>query len=102
MTDASGMVEPLAVALSLLGLWAWSRGKGFWSGVALALAAVGRAGEWIFSSGLVVAAWVGRRAWARGFPPMAGFFAGMLIFIEGLLGRNGKPRYLFFWDFFWV
>src|SRR5260370_30595208 len=50
LTHALGMVEPLAVALSPLGLSAWSRGKGFWSGVALALAAVARAAEGVLCS----------------------------------------------------
>jgi hypothetical protein len=102
MTDASGMVEPLAVALSLLGLWAWSRGKGFWSGVALALAAVARAEEWIFSSGLLIAAWLGRRSWQRYFPLIAGFAAVMLIYMKVLLDRTGNPIYPFYWNFFGV
>ncbi len=102
MTDASGMVEPLAVALSLLGLWAWSQGKGFWSGLALALAAVARAEEWIFSSGLLVAAWLGRRSWQRYFPVIAGFAAVMLIYMKVLLDRTGNPIYPFYWNFFGV
>jgi hypothetical protein len=102
MTDASGMVEPLAVALSLLGLWAWSRGNGFWSGVALALAAVARAEEWIFSSGLSVAAWLGRRSWQRYFPLVAGFAAVMLVYMKVLLDRTGNPIYPFYWNFFGV
>src|SRR5260370_6225823 len=102
MTDAWGMVEPLAVALSLLGLWAWSQGKGFWSGLALALAAVARAEEWIFSSGLLVAAWLGRRAWQRYFPVIAGFSAVMLIYMKVLLDRTGNPLYPLYLDFFCV
>ena len=102
MTDASGMVEPLAVALSLLGLWGWSRGKGFWSGIALALAAVSRAEEWIFSSGLLIAAWLGRRSWQRYFPLVAGFGLVMLIYMKVLLDRTGNPIYPFYWNFFGV
>jgi len=102
MTDASGMVEPVAVALSLLGLWAWSRGEGFWSGVGLALAAVARAEEWIFSSGLLIAAWLGRRSWQRYFPLVAGFAAVMLIYAKVLLDRTGNPIYPFYWNFFGV
>ena len=32
MNDASGMLEPIGVALCLLGVWAWPRRSGFWAG----------------------------------------------------------------------
>src|SRR4029077_6047010 len=102
MTDASGMVEPLAVALSLFGLWAWSSGKGFWSGLAFGLAAVARAEEWIFSTGLLVAAWLGRRAGQRYFPLVAGFAGVMLVYMKVLWDKTGNPIYPFYWNFFGV
>ena len=102
MTDASGMVEPLAVALSLIGIWAWSRGKGFWSGVALALAAVSRAEEWLFSTGLVIAAWLRTRAWRQYFPLLAGFAGVMLVYLKVLQDQTGNPIYAFYWNFLGV
>lgn len=102
MTDSSGMVEPLAVALSLLGLWAWSRGNGFWSGLALGLAAVARAEEWLFSTGMVVAAWLGRRSSQRRIPLVTGFVLVMLVYMKLLQDKTGNPVYPFYWNFFGV
>jgi hypothetical protein len=96
------MVEPLAVALSLLGLWAWSRGKGFWSGFAFGLAAVARAEEWLFSSGMVVAAWLGRRSSQRRIPLVLGFVAVMLVYMKVVQDKTGNPFYPFYWNFFGV
>lgn len=58
MNDASGMLEPLGVALCLFGLWAWPRRAGFWAGLAFGLATMARAEAWIFSLGMIVAAFL--------------------------------------------
>ncbi|HEY3085413.1 MAG TPA: glycosyltransferase family 39 protein, partial [Candidatus Dormibacteraeota bacterium] len=64
MNDASGMLEPLGVALCLVGLVAWPR-HGFWSGLAFGLATMARAEAWIFSLGMVVAAFFKREGWSQ-------------------------------------
>src|SRR6266849_2380105 len=46
--DSTGVLEPIAVELVLLGIWMWSK-RGLWTGVASALDATARAEAWIFS-----------------------------------------------------
>lgn len=99
MNDASGMVEPIAVAMTLLGIWAWERRQGFWSGVGLALAAAARAEEWVFSLGLVVAAFLRRTRSQQRIPLAAGFAIVMLVYVKVLLDRTGDPIYPVWWNF---
>lgn len=99
MNDASGMVEPIAIALTLLGIWAWERRQGFWSGVGFALAAAGRAEEWIFSLGLVVAALLRRTRSQQRIPLVAGFAIVMVVYVKVLLDRTGDPIYPVWWNF---
>src|SRR5207237_10310400 len=47
MNAASGMLEPIGIALCLLGIWAWVEGKGCWSGWAFGRGAWARAGPWL-------------------------------------------------------
>jgi hypothetical protein len=93
MNDASGMLEPMGVALCLLGIWAWTRGSGGWSGVAFGLAAMARAEAWLFSLGLVLAA--GRKhvgLWL-------GFGATIAIYAVVLAAKTGNPIYPLWWNF---
>jgi hypothetical protein len=100
MNDASGMLEPMGVALVLLGIWAWSSGRGFWSGLAFGLATMVRAEAWLFSLGLVIAAQLGRIN-ARARPGLWLGFGGVLIAYVWLLwAKTGNPIYPLWWNFF--
>ena len=108
MNDASGMLEPLGVALCLLGLIAWPR-RGFWSGLAFGLASMARAEAWVFGIGMVVAAFFKRQgAWrAQGalsietqrIPLVAGFLGVMVVYVKILADKTGNPIYPLWWNF---
>jgi hypothetical protein len=98
MNDASGMVEPLGVALCLLGLWAGERQGGLWAGLSWGLAATARAEAWIFGLGMVVAS-LFRRTVGQSLPLLAGFAAVMLVYMKVLLDQTGNPIYSVWWNF---
>ncbi len=100
MNDASGMLEPLGVALCLYGIWAWSRQRGFWSGLAFGLATMARAEAWLFSLGMVIAAFLRRQDWRQRGPLVAGFAAVMLLYMKVLLDQTGNAVYPLWWNFF--
>jgi len=99
MNDASGMLEPLGVALCLAGLVAWPR-HGLWSGLALGLATMARAEAWIFGLGMVVAAFFKKDGWQQRIPLVAGFAAVMLLYVKVLADKTGNPIYPLWWNFF--
>ena len=100
MNDASGMLEPIGIALCLLGIWAWVDGKGWWSGLAFGLATMARAEAWLFSLGLVVAANL-RRVNLRQRPGLWLGFAGTLgLYMLILQAKTGNPIYPLWWNFF--
>ena len=98
MNDASGMIEPLGVALCLAGLVAWPR-RGFWSGLAFGLATMARAEAWLFGLGMVVAAFFKRDGWTQRIPLVAGFAGVMLLYMKILADRTGNPIYPLWWNF---
>jgi hypothetical protein len=100
MNDASGMLEPLGVALCLIGLWAWPRRGGFWAGLAFGLATMARAEAWIFSLGMVVAAFLRPQGWQQRVPLLAGFVAVMLAYMKILQDQTGNAIYPLWWNFF--
>ena len=99
MNDASGMLEPLGVMLVLIGIWAWNRRAGFWSGLAFGLATMARAEAWIFSLGMVIAALMRRTARAQALPLLGGFVLVMLLYMKTLLDHTGNPIYPVWWNF---
>jgi hypothetical protein len=99
MNDASGMLEPLGVALCLLGIWAWQKPSGFWSGLAFGLATMARAEAWIFSLGMIVAACL-RKVSAQHLPLVATFAVVMLLYMKVLLDHTGNALYPLWWNFF--
>jgi hypothetical protein len=98
MNDASGMLEPLGVALCLLGVWAWPYRGGFWAGLAFGLATMARAEAWIFSLGLIFAALIGKQA-RQGVSLVVGFALVMLVYMKVLLDQTGNPIYPLWWNF---
>jgi dolichyl-phosphate-mannose-protein mannosyltransferase len=100
MNDASGMIEPLGVALCLLGVLGWTRRRGFWSGLAFGLATMARAEAWIFGLGMVAAAFFRRQGWQQRFPLLAGFGGVMLLYMKVLQDRTGNPIYPLWWNIF--
>jgi hypothetical protein len=100
MNDASGMLEPLGIALCLVGIWAWPRRGGFWAGIAFGLATMARAEAWIFSLGMVIAAFMRRYGWRQRAPLIAGFVGVMLIYMKILQDHTGNAIYPLWWNFF--
>lgn len=100
MNDASGMLEPLGVALCLAGLWVWPRRGGFWAGLAFGLATMARAEAWIFSLGMVVAAHLRREGWRQRLPLLAGFALVMIVYMKVLQDKTGNAFYPLWWNFF--
>ena len=99
MNDASGMLEPLGVALCLLGIWGWQQRRGFWSGLAFGLATMARAEAWIFGAGMVIAAFFRRQGWQQRLPLVAGFGLVMIAYMKVLADKTGNPIYPLWWNF---
>jgi hypothetical protein len=99
MNDASGMLEPLGVSLVLLGVWAWPRRGGFWAGLAFGLATMARAEAWVFSLGLVIAAFFRREGRRQRLPLLAGFVVVMLLYMKVLQDKTGNAIYPLWWNF---
>jgi len=99
MNDASGMLEPLGVALCLAGLIAWPR-HGFWSGLAFGLATMARAEAWIFSLGMVAAAFFKKEGRQQRIPLVAGFAVVVALYMKVLYDKTGNPIYPLWWNFF--
>src|SRR6266852_4782679 len=99
MNDASGMLEPLGVALCLFGLAAWPR-RGFVSGLAFGLATMARAEAWLFGLGMVVAALFKREGRQQRVLLVAGFAAVMLLYMKVLYDKTGDAIYPLWWNFF--
>jgi Dolichyl-phosphate-mannose-protein mannosyltransferase len=100
MNDASGMLEPLGVALCLIGLWAWPRRGGFWAGLAFGLATMARAEAWIFSLGMVIAAHLSRLGSRQRASLITGFAGVMLVYMAVLQNKTGNAIYPLWWNFF--
>jgi hypothetical protein len=96
--DALGMVEPLAIALLLLGLYSWPA-RGFISGVVWAVAAMARAEAWIYSLGLVIGSGVRRTTFERRLPLFIGWTLVMAAYMKLLLDQTGNPIYPLYWEF---
>jgi hypothetical protein len=99
MNDASGMLEPLGVALCLLGLVAWPR-RGFWSGLAFGLATMARAEAWLFGLGMVIATFFKRDLLSQRVPLVVGFTGVMLLYVKILFDKTGNAIYPLWWNFF--
>jgi len=99
VNDASGMVEPLGVALCLLGIWAWARRSGVWAGLWWGLATMARAEAWLFGAGLVIAGLL-RRPSRQRVPMVVAFAAVVLVYMKVLLDQTGNPIYPLWWNFF--
>jgi len=99
MNDASGMLEPIGVALCLLGIWAWPRRGGFWAGLAFGLATMARAEAWIFSAGMVVAAFFRSSGRQQRIPLVVGFGIVMLTYMKVLSDKTGNAIYPLWWNF---
>jgi hypothetical protein len=100
--DVAGMAEPIAVSLVLLGIWLTPR-RGFWAGIAWALAAMARVEAWFFAAGLVFA-WLlgGRRSASSRVPLLVGWVLGMGVYAKFLLDQTGNPIYPLYWNFQFV
>ena len=96
--DASGMLEPIAVSLSLLGIWLLPR-RSFSAGIAWAFATGARPEAWLSSSGLLVASFLrpGTRRWFLLPVGFAGVMAGQMAFLNA---RTGNPIYPLYWNYF--
>ncbi|HEV2953771.1 MAG TPA: hypothetical protein VG015_06755 [Candidatus Dormibacteraeota bacterium] len=98
--DSTGFLEPLGVAMVLFGIWCWPK-KGLWTGIAFALAAMARAEAWLFSFGMIVAAFLKPKDPTTGVPKLAvqrvplamAWVIGILIYMKILLDRTGNPIY---------
>jgi hypothetical protein len=99
MNDASGMLEPIGVALCLVGIWAWQKPSGFWSGLAFGLATMARAEAWLFSLGMVVAASL-RKSSRQRVALVATFAVVMIVYMKVLLDHTGNAVYPLWWNFF--
>lgn len=95
--DSTGFLEPMGIALVLLGIWLWPKG-GLWTGVAWALAAMARAEAWIFSLGMLVATYFRRAHERERLLATIAWIALILAYMKLLLDRTGNPIYPVYWN----
>jgi hypothetical protein len=96
--DATGFLEPMGIALVLLGLWLWPK-RGIWTGLAWALASMARAEAWIFSLGMIVATYLKRDGSRQRLLATIAWVAGILFYMKVLLDHTGNPIYPIYWNF---
>jgi hypothetical protein len=95
--DVAGMVEPIAVALVLFGIWLTPR-RGFWAGLLWALAAMARVEAWLYGAGLVVAWLLGKRRGEPRWSLVAGWGLPMILYAKFLYDQTGNPIYPLAWS----
>jgi len=95
--DSTGFLEPMGIALVLLGIWLWPKG-GLWTGVAWALAAMARAEAWVFSLGMLVATYFRRAHERERLLATVAWIALILAYMKLLLDRTGNPIYPVYWN----
>jgi hypothetical protein len=95
--DSTGFLEPMGIALVLLGIWLWPR-RGLWTGVAWALAAMARAEAWIFSLGMLVATYFRRAHERQRLLATVAWVGLILVYMKVLLDRTGNPIYPVYWN----
>jgi hypothetical protein len=95
--DATGFLEPMGVALVLVGIWLWPK-RGLWTGVAWALAAMARAEAWIFSLGMLVATYLRRAHERQRLLATVAWVVLILAYMKVLLDRTGNAIYPIYWN----
>jgi len=96
--DATGMVEPIGVALCLLGIWLLPR-HAVLAGIAWGLATAARAEAWVFTAGMVVATVLDPATRRRALTVVIGWGAVMIAYMKVLLDQTGNPIYPLYWNF---
>ena len=95
--DSTGFLEPMGIALVLLGIWLWPK-RGIWTGVAWALAAMARAEAWIFSLGMLVATYFRRAHERERLLATVAWIVLIVAYMKLLLDRTGNPIYPVYWN----
>lgn len=95
--DATGFLEPMGIALVLLGIWLWPR-RGVWTGVAWGLAAMARAEAWIFSLGMLVATYLRKAHSQQRLLATIAWIALIAAYMKLLLDKTGNPIYPVYWN----
>jgi len=96
--DASGMLEPMGVSLSLLGIWLLPK-RSLGAGIAWGLATAARPEAWLSSSGLILASLLRRGTLHRWFLLLLGFGSVMAAQMAFLNARTGNPVYPLYWNY---
>jgi hypothetical protein len=95
--DSTGFLEPMGIALVLLGIWLWPK-RGLWTGVAWALASMARAEAWLFSLGMLVATFFRRAHQRQRLLATVAWIVLILAYMKLLLDRTGNPIYPVYWN----
>jgi len=96
--DASGMLEPMGVSLSLLGIWLMPK-RALGAGIAWGLATAARPEAWLSSLGLFLASFLTPGALRRWIPLLLGFGSVMAAQMAFLAARTGNPIYPLYWNY---
>jgi hypothetical protein len=95
--DSTGFLEPMGIALVLLGIWLWPK-RGLWTGVAWALASMARAEAWIFSLGMLVATYFRRAHQRERLLATIAWVVLIAAYMKVLLDRTGDAIYPVYWN----
>jgi hypothetical protein len=97
--DGQGILEPIGVGLTLLGIWLWPK-RGLWTGISWALAAMARAEAWVYAMGMIAAAFLRREGARQRLLLIVGWLVPILIYMKTMLDHTGNPIYPLSENFF--
>ncbi len=98
-TDVSGMQEPLAIFMMVLGLYFWPKSP-FFTAFFWFLASISRAEFWLFSLGLLTVLLISQKTTADKKIILAiSYFALIFIYLKYLLDKTGNAIYPLYWNF---
>jgi hypothetical protein len=96
--DSSGMLEPMGVSLSLLGIWLLPK-RSLGAGIAWGIATAARPEAWLSSPGLLLASFLRRATVRRWVLLLLGFVSVMAAQMAFLNARTGNPIYPVYWNY---
>jgi hypothetical protein len=97
-TDTSGMQEPLAILLMLLGVYFWPE-RPLRTGLVWMFASLTRAEYWLFSMGLIIVIMLFDKAHHKKALLIFPYIGGILLYMKYLLDKTGNAIYPIYWNF---
>jgi len=97
-TDTSGMQEPLAILMMLIGIFLWPE-RPFFTGFFLFLASLSRAEYWVFAIILMLVLLIFDKRNDKKLVLGISYFGPILLYLKYLLDKTGNAIYPIYWNF---